>query len=164
MRRVALIAAIVMLAGTARADDGLVFSTAAIDACFAAGNPAADCIGASAQACMADTPGGYATPVMAGCFERELTYWDDALNTAYGDLDAQLRALDEDAADLPEGATRAESLHALQRAWVAFRDARCGYERSLWGSGSGAGPAQIACLMAETARQALYLEEQSGME
>ena len=46
----------------------------------------------------------------------------------------------------------------MQRAWIAYRDARCGYEYSLWQGGTGGGPASVACYMEVTGEQALYLE------
>jgi uncharacterized protein YecT (DUF1311 family) len=50
------------------------------------------------------------------------------------------------------------ALREMQRAWIPFRDARCGFEMSLWGGGTGGGPAYAECLMIVTAEQALYLE------
>ena len=58
----------------------------------------------------------------------------------------------------PERNTAAVALRAMQRAWIGFRDATCDYERSLWGGGTGGGPATAACLMRMTGEQTLYLE------
>ena len=46
----------------------------------------------------------------------------------------------------------------MQRAWIAFRDARCNWEAALWQGGTGAGPAQLSCLMVETGRQTMALQ------
>ncbi len=46
----------------------------------------------------------------------------------------------------------------MQRAWIGFRDAKCGYEAAQWGGGTGAGPASVTCHLHETARQMLYLQ------
>lgn len=151
-----------LAAAPAAADDTLIFSPAATAACFAEGGGLEACVGASAGACMQDTPGGTSTVGMGGCLDLERAYWDDALNAAYRALMAELAAVDADYQDLPPEFGRAPSLRAMQRAWIEYRDARCGFERSLWGSGTGGSPAQLGCLMYETARQALYLEEQLG--
>ena len=39
------------------------------------------CIGLSANACMQATPGGDTTVGMGGCLDRELSFWDQILNT-----------------------------------------------------------------------------------
>jgi uncharacterized protein YecT (DUF1311 family) len=41
----------------------------------------------------------------------------------------------------------AEALRDMQRAWIAYRDASCDYERAQWGGGTGGGPATAGCLM-----------------
>jgi uncharacterized protein YecT (DUF1311 family) len=151
-------------AGPAAAQD-LRFSPRATDDCFAAGGTAETCIGASAQACMVENEGGYSTLAMGFCFDRELQYWDAALNAAYQQLRNQLAATDAENRTYDANApSQADALRDMQRAWIAYRDRRCDYERSLWGGGTGGGPAGIACLMSETAHQALYLEEQLGGE
>ncbi|SDY07888.1 lysozyme inhibitor LprI family protein [Citreimonas salinaria] len=143
----------------------LVFSPQATDDCFAAGGLGDTCIGASAQACMVENQGGYSTVAMGFCFDSELQYWDEALNTAYGALRDRLATLDAENAQLGAPVpSSVEALREMQRAWITYRDRRCDYERSLWGGGTGGGPAQLACLMSQTAQQALYLEEQLGAE
>ncbi|MGR3494243.1 lysozyme inhibitor LprI family protein [Citreimonas sp.] len=164
MTKVALSFAFLALAAPAVAQD-LTFSPEATEACFAAGGLAETCIGASAQACMVENEGGYSTVAMGFCFDREWQYWDAALNAAYGTLRDQRAAIDAENADLGVNVpSSADALRDMQRAWIAYRDRRCDYERSLWGGGTGGGPASIACLMSETAHQALYLEEQLGGE
>ncbi|MEO0774677.1 MAG: lysozyme inhibitor LprI family protein, partial [Pseudomonadota bacterium] len=54
-------------------------------------------------------------------------------------------------------ASQEEALRAMQRAWIAYRDATCDYEYSQWGGGTGGGPALIGCIMRETGEQTLYL-------
>jgi uncharacterized protein YecT (DUF1311 family) len=143
----------------------LSFSSQATDDCFAAGGTAETCIGASAQACMVENDGGYSTVAMGFCFDKERAYWDEALNAAYRELMRQVEATDaENAEYAPNAPRQADALREMQRAWITYRDRRCDYERSLWGGGTGGGPAQLACLMSETAHQALYLEEQLGGE
>lgn len=113
-----------------------------------------DCIGVSAGSCM-QQPGGDSTYGMGFCLDRELQYWDNMLNEAYQQL-LSLRRMSD--ADLPDNlAVQAETLRDMQRAWITYRDARCGHEASLWQGGTGASPAFLNCMMQLTAEQALYL-------
>lgn len=121
----------------------LVFSTAAVDQCLATGQTEA-CIGLSSAACQQNTPGGDTTVGMIGCLDRELSYWDGALNYYYQDL----RNQDPD---------RAEDLKQLQRSWIAYRDATCGYEAAEFQGGTFAGIAATDCHLRLTGRQTLYL-------
>jgi uncharacterized protein YecT (DUF1311 family) len=140
--RLALRLALVLLAAPAAAQDDPRFLPGPTLDCLArhAGTPAARaCIGLSAGDCMETTAMGSTTVGMGFCLDRELTLWDGRLNAAYRDL-------------------MAAALRAMQRGWIAFRDARCDYERAQWGGGTGGGPATLACLMQMTGEQALYLE------
>lgn len=109
-----------------------------------------DCIGASSNACMEQTEGGSSTPVMGACLEQEQKFWDDRLNTVYGELRSSY-------ADRPE---LSEALRDMQRAWISYRDARCDYIGTQWSGGTGMGPAILGCMMATTAEQTLLLEQQ----
>lgn len=111
------------------------------------------CIGASANACMENTPGGYSTAAMSGCLDRELQYWDARLNANYTQARAKARTADS----YVDGTPSETALRDMQRAWITFRDATCDYERSHWGGGTGGGPATYSCLMRMTGQQALYL-------
>ena len=137
------------------------FSTVAVEGCLSgltSGEDARACIGASANACMATDAGG-TTVGMGACLSRELSYWDDRLNAAYGVAMAAARATDTEMADLGSAAPpQAPALREMQRAWIKFRDAKCDHARSLWGGGTGGGPAIVDCLMQTTGAQALYLE------
>jgi uncharacterized protein YecT (DUF1311 family) len=118
-----------------------------------------ECIGLSANACMEATPGGYSTYSMGGCLDAELSFWDQELNAAYGELMAYDKAVDADGSDMGSAAmSRAENLRDMQRAWIGFRDASCDYERSQWGGGTGGGPAFIGCMMQMTGEQAMALQ------
>lgn len=117
----------------------------------------AQCVGAAANDCMADDS---STMMMNYCFEMEYNWWDGELNTAYqyvkqqsADIDAQLD---------PPLNVQTQTLVDMQRAWITFRDARCFWEAALWQGGTGAGPAQLSCLMIETARQVMALQN-SGL-
>ncbi|KMW56504.1 hypothetical protein AIOL_001458 [Candidatus Rhodobacter oscarellae] len=80
----------------------------------------------------------------------------------YRELRAQERR--EDASGgTPKGAPRqADLLRDMQRAWITFRDRTCDYERAQWGGGTGGGPAYTNCLMVQTAKQTIYLEQAMG--
>ena len=71
--------------------------------------------------------------------------------------DAELKA---EGLDVPPVA---EALRAMQRAWIAYRDASCDYERAQWAGGTGGGPATAACLMRHTGVKALELEGKIAM-
>lgn len=116
------------------------------------------CIGSSAVACMEATPTGYTTIGMSGCTDFELSWWDGELNRAYQELRSIETAEDAEMAGLPGAGGQAEALRDMQRAWIALRDAKCLYERSQWGGGTGGGPAYVSCALHETAQQALYLQ------
>jgi len=150
------------LASSTAAQD-LSYSNRATEECLsgsASGAEMSDCIGASATACMEDTPGGFSTVGMGGCIDRELSYWDARLNDVYGEVRAEARELDRD--KFKGAPSQADALRDMQRAWIAFRDATCAYEASQWGGGTGAGPAFLGCLMRLSGEQTLYLES-SGL-
>ncbi len=164
--RMPLFAALLMLAATAgasapaqelRFDAGL--TTACLDSATTA--PAREaCIGIAAESCMADTPGGSSTLGMGVCLQRELDWWDGRLNANYRRAMDEARDFDAGVADAERGGALpvARALRAMQRAWIRFRDATCAYERSFWTTGTGAGPAELSCLLRMTAKQALYLD------
>jgi len=123
------------------------------------------CISHSANACMEDTPGGWSTVGMGACLNKEYEYWDARLNTAYIHVRDMRRKTDKELADIGSSAPKqADALLAMQRAWIAYRDASCAYERSHWGGGTGGGPATLSCLVYLTAEQALYLEADAIVE
>lgn len=117
------------------------------------------CIGASARACMAATPQGQTTVGTGTCLTRELDYWDARLNAVYGGLVARAKRIDaEFAVQGFNQPSLLQSLRAAQRAWIAWRDTTCAFERAQWGNGTGGGPAALSCHLHMTAEQALYLE------
>lgn len=138
------------------------FSAAPTLSCLAGATelPAMEaCIGMAATLCMNSHQAGYTTVGMGYCLDQELSFWDDRLNAAYGQVMARDKAVDAEMKDLGSAApSLAEALRAMQRAWIPFRDASCDYERAQWGGGTGGGPATLSCLMYATGRQALALE------
>ncbi|WP_308917561.1 lysozyme inhibitor LprI family protein [Jannaschia sp. LMIT008] len=147
MRLAALL--IVVATTTATAQD-LRYDPGVTLGCLAGTTVSERCVGAAARACMDETSGGRTTVGMGGCLDAERRFWDDRLNAAYGPLRAAHRAGGE--------GPRADALRDMQRAWIAYRDAACTYERMGWLGGTGGDPATAECLMEATARQALVLE------
>ena len=160
-----LLALALMSGGSAWAEP--VFSPAATDACVSeasansqglSGHAVLDCVGQAAAACMM-TPGGDTTIGMMECLDGERAYWDVRLNAAYVGRVATAQSQDAELKVMDSAATSVEdSLRAMQRAWMSFRDTSCLYEQAQWMGGTGGGPATLACHMHETARQALKLE------
>ena len=96
------------------------------------------------------TPEGQSNLGMADCFRLEQAIWDDLLNENYKRL-----AADSDGGQIA-------SLRTMQRAWIADRDATCGfYDARI--HGSMAIPLAASCLARETARRALLLRFFGGL-
>ncbi len=157
MKRVAILA---ILMGSAAPAQPVAFSPEPTGTCLAqtgAGGGEA-CVGRAAEACIA-APDGGTTVGMAACYDRERQWWDTRLNDVYTRLVSRERANEAEARrtgiDAPP---TLDPLRTMQRTWIEFRDAVCDYERATWGGGTGGGPATVACLMRETAAQALRLE------
>jgi uncharacterized protein YecT (DUF1311 family) len=143
----------------------MAFDPAPTEACLAAA-PAdiASCIGHAADACMQENPQGETTMGMGFCLSQEWEWWDARLNAAYGALmERHARSDAELKAEGVETALVAEALREAQRAWIAFRDASCDYERAQRGGGTGGGPATAACLMRHTGVRTLELEGRIAM-
>lgn len=149
-------AALLMILPGALSAQQLVFDIGATSQCVVA-DRGIECTGISASQCMEQSEGGYSTHGMSGCTDLELDWWDSRLNTIYGQLNSHLKALDAEAMDYAP--SQADALKEMQRAWIPYRDAKCEFVATEWTGGTGAGPATIWCLMEETARQALYLEQ-----
>jgi uncharacterized protein YecT (DUF1311 family) len=52
-----------------------------------------------------------------------------------------------------------QSVVNAQRLWLRYRDASCTAERSLYGNGTAAGPAYLACMEAITRQQTAALRD-----
>lgn len=146
-------------------DAETAFSPKLTEACLGALGDGVDpqiCVGKSAGVCML-APNGDTTFGMVECLVQEADYWDARLNAAYTEVMAGAKAADDEAASYGMAFDpQADALRDMQRAWIAYRDAACLYERSTWGGGTGGGPAAASCLMSLTAAQALRLEGRSG--
>ncbi|WP_341366737.1 lysozyme inhibitor LprI family protein [Yoonia sp. BS5-3] len=130
----------------------------AVLACFdaTAGNlNPPGCIGAAAEMCMERSEGGYTTVGMASCVSSETAIWDELLNTVYGDLRADMGALDAD--DTNAGRSRVEALRDAQRAWIAFRDADCAFNWAIFQEGTMRSLVSTGCMLDMTADRVLEL-------
>ena len=88
---------------------------------------------------------------VAYCLEPAQQVADKDLNATYA---RALASIGDDA----EGRTWRMRLKQAQQAWLRFRDADCGdLTFSEWGSGTGAGPAMSACLIAHTVERTAEL-------
>lgn len=153
---------LILLASPVLADDAPGFDPAPILTCLAQGKEGA-CIGIAAEACMAAEPGGGTTMGYAYCTGAEHQWWDGELNRVYQLRMAEARALDAEP-PMPGLLARpsdVEGLRAMQRAWIAYRDATCHYEEIQWWGGTGMSGAGAACRLRLTAMQTLYLRSLS---
>lgn len=162
-----LVSGFVLACGAQVNAQEVVYTPAATEACFAnivEGQNPDTCIGVSALACMEANEGGMSTVGMGDCLNRELEYWDARLNDIYHRVRAAAKATDTEMEEIGASvASQADAMRDMQRAWIAYRDATCEYERTMWGGGTGGGPATVACHMKLTAEQALYFEAQEGV-
>jgi len=78
------------------------------------------------------------TTDLASCLSKARASSDAELNSLYRDI---RKRLDRD---------ELTALMKTQRLWIRYRDANCSAERALYGKGTGAGPAYLACLEAMT--------------
>ena len=158
----------VVWAGTACAQDHEIATYGPLlEQCYEEADGArakAECIGATAQACMTEEEGGETTLGMSMCTHAEAEVWDRFLNAEYKALMAASKVMDEDeAAYFPEFANRADKLREAQRAWIAFRDAECALAYAQWGAGSMRHIAGSDCMMRLVAERTIALREMREM-
>ena len=156
-----------LLAATGVQAQELAFDAAQTEACLNGKVEFAElraCIGASATACMDGDELGYTTYGQRVCVGHELAWWDARLNAEYARARAGAKSFDAETMQGTSAVSRAGSLRDMQRAWIAFRDAKCAFERSQWGGGTGGGPAEDWCRLYETAEQAMYLQSQAEVQ
>lgn len=158
--RMAACVCLVPLAAVAQED--FAFAPEATEACLAAqaeGNDPRSCFGLAANSCMQDNEGGESTVGMSSCLGLELDWWDGRLNAAFVQIRESTTAIDAEMAELGSAVeSQTDALVAMQRAWIAYRDASCHFEMTKWGGGTGGGPAYLTCALVLTADQALRLE------
>ncbi len=105
------------------------------------------CIGVASQACIDASEENQTTIGMVECTLREHLWWDERLNGAYAELE---RSLDE--GEFTE-------LRKAQRAWLAYREADCGFQYDYWREGTIRTIFAASCQLQTTAERALALEE-----
>ena len=116
------------------------------------------CIGLLSDACAVGEEDGYTTPGMQDCMRTETKIWDEYLNKEYQAAIDRLRASDEYyLPDSPQFAGGEEALRTVQRAWMAFRDAKCELETVEWRDGSMRRLAWPSCQLQMTAERTIYL-------
>jgi uncharacterized protein YecT (DUF1311 family) len=152
---------LIALSGPVMAQDGMPeFDGDLVDSCLSEQTRnLASCISKAANTCI-ESEGGYTTVGMSYCLSQELDHWDGLLNQAYGALMTKAKANDAEMASLGSAAPQqAPLLTQMQRDWIAYRDSTCAFEGSLWGGGTGAGPAGTGCMLEKTAAQYLWLND-----
>jgi uncharacterized protein YecT (DUF1311 family) len=163
-RKLLLSICFLALPGAVSAQDSFEFEEALVEQCFqnaAEFGRSDDCVGMAAGLCMDKNESGWSTYGMMECQGLEIAVWDAKLNAEYQRVLAQAKQMDADYMDVGAAVpSQEEALREMQRAWIAFRDGTCRYERSLWGNGTGGGPASGGCMMRMTAAQAIYLAGQ----
>ena len=118
------------------------------------------CVGEAASACADLSLGGFSTRSMTGCLGLELAYFDDLLNVEYGKVRDQARALDQaENGTSFDDTSMTDRLIQMQRAWIAFRDATCAYERRQYDGGSIGDLVDMDCQTQLTADQAFRLQD-----
>jgi uncharacterized protein YecT (DUF1311 family) len=123
-----------------------------VEACFdsqAFDAPEAACIGEAAAICSDTTDQGQTTLGLSQCMMSEAAAWDALLNREY----KALRAKYETEPELRQ------QLQTAQRAWIAFRDADCGFAYAVWGNGSMRQIGGADCRLRHTARRTLELKK-----
>ena len=103
------------------------------------------CIGLIADPCP-DMPGANTMTIVV-CQIRERKIWDDYLNDWY---DESLKRL----ADEPNAAA---ALKEAERAWIQFRDAKCGYWEKRYEGGTFASVAAGNCMRETTGQRAIEM-------
>ena len=93
-----------------------------------------------------DKERGETTIGIASCLEEELNREDKRLNTAYKKAKESIQPF------------RRESLKKVQLAWIAYRDAKCGFLHHKESGSSGSLDEQ-ECLIKETMSRAKELED-----
>ena len=101
------------------------------------------CIGIVSGPCL-DKAADPSTAGMVACVARERAVWDDILNETYNRLRAKLDDKQQ------------QKLRDMQRAWIAARDATCGFYWDFY-QGTMVSPMSAGCVNKETAERALLL-------
>ncbi|MCQ0970295.1 DUF1311 domain-containing protein [Paracoccus sp. TK19116] len=159
MKQAVVAALAIALATPAMAQDApqadQAFDTDAVAQCLSSAQTDGarlDCAGAQQGACLEavaeNQPDAHPVDRELSCIEAEKQWWDARLNDRYTELMATEEA---------RGEERAAALTRMEQGWIAFRDARCAYDRITNGHGTGGAVAEPLCILRETARQTIML-------
>lgn len=104
-----------------------------------------ECIGIVSDACQMEASENQSTAGMVMCGSREISWWDELLNSHYISLKDAL------------GAEEFDKLRTAQRAWLAYRDAQCEFDHFYWRDGTIRSLFSVSCQLNMTAERALAL-------
>jgi len=114
-----------------------------------AGHEPASCIDYVTELCSFESDDGQSQLGLIDCAGREVNVWEDRLNTTYAALMAKAKP------ELREGYRK------MQRAWIAYRDARCVAEGAVETTNTDRqSNIIVSCRLDATARQALILDDE----
>jgi uncharacterized protein YecT (DUF1311 family) len=103
------------------------------------------CIGLIGDKC-ADAPGATTISIVE-CHSREQSIWDEWLNAWYEEAQGRLK----------DNAGASAALKEAQRAWIAYRDAKCGFWSKLYEGGTFASVAAGDCMRVTTGMRAIEM-------
>ncbi len=114
-----------------------------------AGHEPASCIDYVTEICSFESEDGQSQLGLIDCANREVRVWEDRLNTTYEAL-------------MAKAAPKArEGYRKMQRAWIAYRDARCAAEAFAETVNTDRqSNIIVSCVLDATARQALILDDE----
>jgi len=114
-----------------------------------AGHEPASCINYVTELCSFESDDGQSQLGLIDCANREVGVWEDRLNMTYEAL-------------IAKAAPKArEGYRKMQRAWSAYRDARCAAEASAETVNTDRqSNIIVSCALDATARQALILDDE----
>jgi len=104
---------------------------------------AADCVGEINALCKDQET----TADALSCYHRHTAIWDRLLNDWYSEARKKLDPASSDA------------LRNAQKAWITFRDEKCGFWTTRYSTGSYGGVIGADCIQQETGRRALEMHE-----
>ncbi|XSG83528.1 MAG: lysozyme inhibitor LprI family protein [Methyloligella sp. ZOD6] len=104
---------------------------------------AADCVGEINALCKDQET----TADALSCYERHTAIWDRLLNDWYSEARKKLDS------------ASSKALRDAQRAWVAFRDKKCGFWTTRYSGGSYSSVIDADCIQEETGRRAIEMHE-----
>ncbi|MDG4875116.1 DUF1311 domain-containing protein [Mesorhizobium sp. WSM4935] len=114
-----------------------------------AGHEPASCINYVTELCSFESDDGRSQLGLIDCANREVSVWENRLNTTYAALVAKAAPKARD------------GYRNMQRAWIAYRDARCKAEASAETINSDRqSKIIVSCELDATARQALILDDE----